>query len=73
MNGFSATLLALRTDLSGNPRFRDLLAQVREVVLGAYANQNIPFEKLADVLNLQRDRSRNPLFQVKFIIQNTPR
>lgn len=72
LNGLFGNLLALRTDLSGNPRFRDLLAQVREVVLGAYANQNIPFEKLADALNLQRDRSRNPLFQVMFIIQHLP-
>lgn len=72
LDGFFGNLLVLRTDLSGNPRFRDLLAQAREVVLGAYANQNIPFEKLVEALNLQHDRSRNPLFQVMFILQNLP-
>ncbi|HEY8095231.1 MAG TPA: amino acid adenylation domain-containing protein, partial [Methylobacter sp.] len=65
-------LLALRTNLSGNPSFRDLLAQVRENVLEAYANQNMPFEKLVDAFSLQRGHSRNSLFQVVFIFQNFP-
>jgi len=72
LDGFFGNPLVLRMDLSGNPSFRDLLTQAREVVLGAYANQNIPFEKLVEALNLQHDRIRNPLFQIMFILQNLP-
>ncbi|MGZ3607111.1 MAG: non-ribosomal peptide synthetase [Syntrophales bacterium] len=70
--GFFVNLLALRTNLSGNPGFRELLKQVREVTIEAYANQNMPLEKLVEALHLQRDLSRNPLFQVMFVFQNTP-
>ncbi|WP_343073363.1 non-ribosomal peptide synthase/polyketide synthase [Pyxidicoccus fallax] len=64
--------LALRVDLRGGPTFRQLLGRVRDVTLGAYAHQEVPFEQVVDAIGVQRLPNRTPLFQVMFALQNAP-
>jgi non-ribosomal peptide synthetase component F len=71
--GFFINLLVLRTRVRGHESFRELLLRVRETTLGAYAHQDVPFDKLVEALQPDRTTSQTPLFNVLFVMQNTPR
>ncbi len=70
--GFFANTLVLRTQLSGNPSFRDLIARVRDVALGAYRYQDLPFEQVVKAMRPERTLGHTSLFQHMFVFQNTP-
>jgi amino acid adenylation domain-containing protein len=72
MMGFLINTLVIRTDLNGNPRFNVWLKQVRNRTLSAYTHQDMPFEKLIDMVQSVRQKNHSPLFQVLLVLHNTP-
>jgi non-ribosomal peptide synthetase component F len=71
--GFFINMLPMRTDLRGNPRFTELVRRVKEVALGAYAHQDLPFEKLVEEIQPERELGQLPLCNIAFGVQNAPR
>jgi amino acid adenylation domain-containing protein len=70
--GFFVNMLVMRTDLSGNPTFLDLLQRVKQMTLAAYQHQDLPIEQIVEMLQPQRTLNRTPLYRVEFTLQNTP-
>jgi len=70
--GFFVNLLPVHARVSGDPTFRELLRDLRDTMFEAYAHQDVPFDRLVAALNPKRDRSRNPLFQILFVLQSEP-
>ena len=73
MIGFFLNHLVLRAHMDGDPTFRELLGRIRDVCLGAYAHQDLPFDKLVELLHPERRTTHSPIFQVLFVIENMPR
>jgi amino acid adenylation domain-containing protein len=72
MLGFFVNLLAMKADFNGDPTFRELVSRVREDALGAYAHQDLPFDRLVEELQPERKLDHSPIFQILFVMQNVP-